>query len=378
MTGLRLVELFVKGLGAILTVGGSSLNQRAANARTHGRTPAERTRERAALNSGVEFDASSSGTAGRDGQRRGSAIAADLAAALRSTLTPAQHTTTTASTPTTAAALAMPRRAAAAIGLACCCAAASAAASPAAAFAPAPAGRRGTALQHGGGGFGKPSAKPPPPPKKRKGKPAAAAASRDPLADTFAYTGAARPLKRSPTRAVPEGIMRPDYWEDGIPKKTGARLPWVIETKSPEAIEAMRKSGRIAREVLDAAGRAVKVGMTTDDIDAIVHAETTLRGAYPSPLNYNGFPKSCCTSVNEVICHGIPDASVLKDGDLVNIDITCYFNGYHGDCSEMFYVGDVDEKGRDLVKVTYDCWQEALNFCKPGRAYKDIGAIIEE
>ena len=108
-----------------------------------------------------------------------------------------------------------------------------------------------------------------------------------------------------------------------------------------------------------------------------MHEETIAR-RLPSPLNYHGFPKSCCTSINEVICHGIPDSTVLKDGDLVNIDITVFYNGFHGDCSEMFFVGDVDPAGQELVRVTYECWQEAINFCKPGRAYKDIGAIIED
>ena len=140
----------------------------------------------------------------------------------------------------------------------------------------------------------------------------------------------------------------------------------------------MRESGRIAREVLDAAGRMVRPGISTDEIDRVAHEEAIARGAYPSPLNYHGFPKSCCTSINEVICHGIPDSTVLKDGDLVNIDITVFYNGFHGDCSEMFFVGDVDPAGQELVRVTYECWQEAINFCKPGRAYKDIGAIIED
>ena len=139
----------------------------------------------------------------------------------------------------------------------------------------------------------------------------------------------------------------------------------------------MRESGRIAR-VPDAAGRMVRPGVSTDEIDRVAHEEAVARGAYPSPLNYHGFPKSCCTSVNEVICHGIPDSTVLKDGDLVNIDITVFYNGFHGDCSEMFFVGDVDPAGQELVRVTYECWQEAINFCKPGRAYKDIGAIIED
>ncbi|EED95173.1 predicted protein [Thalassiosira pseudonana CCMP1335] len=143
----------------------------------------------------------------------------------------------------------------------------------------------------------------------------------------------------------------------------------------------MRIAGRAAREVLDLAGREVRPGITTDEIDRIVHEATLARGGYPSPLNYHNFPKSCCTSVNEVICHGIPDDRPLEKGDIVNIDITCYVNGYHGDCSEMFVVGGeeaADAKARHLLQATYDCWVKALNFVKPGNDYKDIGAIIED
>lgn len=105
---------------------------------------------------------------------------------------------------------------------------------------------------------------------------------------------------------------------------------------------------------------------------------TRQRGAYPSPLNYHGFPKSCCTSVNEVICHGIPDDRKLQDGDIINLDITVYLDGYHGDCSEMFVAGQVDDAGKKLLQATYDCWISACNFVAPGKDYKDIGAIIED
>jgi methionyl aminopeptidase len=137
----------------------------------------------------------------------------------------------------------------------------------------------------------------------------------------------------------------------------------------------------LARQVLDLAGRAVHVGVTTDSIDALVHETIIQNEAYPSPLNYHGFPKSCCTSVNEVICHGIPDDRKLQRGDVVNIDITVYLDGYHGDCSEMFVVGgdeSLDDRGRQLLQATYDCWISACNYVKPGRHYKDLGAIIED
>ena len=117
---------------------------------------------------------------------------------------------------------------------------------------------------------------------------------------TFQYAGTVVPGVQSPQRVVTEpNIMKPDYADDGMPKNRPQMLPWVIEQKTPEEILKMRAAGRVAREVLDIAGRMVKPGVTTDEIDAVVHEETLKRGAYPSPLNYHGFPKSCCTSVNE-------------------------------------------------------------------------------
>jgi len=203
--------------------------------------------------------------------------------------------------------------------------------------------------------------------KKKKKKPA--------LRTDLRKAGRVLPLTHRP---VPEGIMRPDYAADGTPKKVDLRPSWMIEVKSAKDVEMMRAAGRAAREVLDAAGAAVKPGVTTDAIDAVAHAAAVARGAYPSPLNYHGFPKSCCTSVNEVICHGIPDDVPLKEGDIVNVDITVYKDGYHGDCSEMFYVGAVDDRSKALVDCTYECWQKAIEFCEPGRPYKEIGGIIED
>jgi len=197
--------------------------------------------------------------------------------------------------------------------------------------------------------------------------------------DQFPYAGTVRPGIQSPQKIViDESIMKPNYADDGVPKTKSNLLPWIIEKKSPAEIEKMRASGRVAREVLDIAGAAIKPGVTTDEIDNIVHEETLKRGAYPSPLNYHGFPKSCCTSVNEVICHGIPDDRKLEEGDIVNLDITCYLNGYHGDCSEMFVAGEADDKAKDLLQTTYDCWVKSMEFVKPGNDYKDIGAIIED
>jgi methionyl aminopeptidase len=192
------------------------------------------------------------------------------------------------------------------------------------------------------------------------------------------YTGKLKPGKLSPTSKVPKGIARPDYAIDGKPKNAKEGFAWTITPQTPEDIVRMEVSGRIAREVLDAAIRMVKPGITTDAIDQQVHAETIARNSYPSPLNYNRFPKSCCTSVNEIICHGIPDSTILNEGDIINIDVTIFHDGVHGDCSETVFVGKVSDEVRDLVVTTYEAWQAAIAFCKPGRKYSDIGGIIED
>lgn len=179
-------------------------------------------------------------------------------------------------------------------------------------------------------------------------------------------------------REVPEDILRPDYWKDGLPKARSPRFPWEITALTDEEVQKMRVAGRMAREILDMAGRMVQPGVLTEEIDEVVHEEIIKRGAYPSPLNYNKFPKSCCTSINEVVCHGIPDDTTLVDGDIINIDITVFYDGYHGDCSETFLVGNVDRKGRHLVKTTHECLERAIALCKPGLAVKHIGGVIEE
>jgi len=195
----------------------------------------------------------------------------------------------------------------------------------------------------------------------------------------FKYTGNLQPGVQTPKRVIPKGIMLPDYAKDGKPKnKKDLAMPWDVDPQTPEDIERMRVSGRIAREVLDTAIRAVRPGMTTDDIDRIVHEATLERNSYPSPLNYHGFPKSCCTSINEIICHGIPDSTVIPDGAIMNIDVTIFHDGVHGDCSETVLVGEVSPEMRDLVVTTYDAWKAAINFCKPGAKYSDIGGVIED
>lgn len=139
----------------------------------------------------------------------------------------------------------------------------------------------------------------------------------------------------------------------------------------------LRHACAMGREVLDIAGNALRVGVTTDEIDRIVHEACIERDVYPSPLNYYNFPKSVCTSVNEVICHGIPDYREIEDGDIVNIDVTVFNKGgYHGDLNETFCVGKVDEDGQLLVKTAFDCLANALAMVKPGTLYRDLGSTI--
>lgn len=126
------------------------------------------------------------------------------------------------------------------------------------------------------------------------------------------------------------------------------------------------------------AHKACKVGATTDEVDRVVHEACIERNCYPSPLGYGFFPKSCCTSVNEVVCHGIPDSYELKDGDLINVDVSVYCKGMHSDLNETYLIGNVDEKGQKLVKSTYECLWNAIKICKPGVQYREIGSVIEK
>ncbi|ORZ41190.1 peptidase M24, structural domain-containing protein [Catenaria anguillulae PL171] len=199
----------------------------------------------------------------------------------------------------------------------------------------------------------------------------------------FKYTGALRaayPL--SPVRTVPAEIARPDYADTGRPlSEEKERRGTGIEVVSKAGIEKMREVCRLAREVLDAGIAAARPGVTTDHIDSVVHAATIARGAYPSPLNYVGFPKSCCTSVNEVICHGIPDQRPLQDGDILNIDVSIFKDGYHADLNETVFVGAKawkDEKAKALVDCTRECLKQAIQMCKPGVMYRELGNVIEK
>ena len=171
---------------------------------------------------------------------------------------------------------------------------------------------------------------------------------------------------------MPANIARPEYVGKPQPlRDTGDGV------RTPEVIEAMRLAGRLAAQALQIGGEAVKPGATTDDIDAVVHEFLCDHGAYPSTLGYRGFPKSCCTSLNEVICHGIPDSTVIEDGDICNIDVTAYINGVHGDTNATFLAGEVSEDARLLVERTHEATMRAIKAVKPGRALNVIGRVIE-
>jgi len=176
----------------------------------------------------------------------------------------------------------------------------------------------------------------------------------------------------SPMRTVPAGIARPEYV--GRPAPT----PYVgTERKDPETLEAMRIAGRIAADALAEVGRNIRPGVTTDELDRIGHTYLCDHGAYPSTLGYRGFPKSLCTSLNEVICHGIPDTTVLTEGDICNIDITAFIGGVHGDTNATFLVGEVDDDVRLLVERTREATRRGIAAVAPGRPINVIGRVIE-
>ncbi len=153
-----------------------------------------------------------------------------------------------------------------------------------------------------------------------------------------------------------------------------------VTIKTPEEIQKMRVAGRMAAEVLEMIGDYVKAGVTTAELDTICHNYITqVQNAIPAPLNYKGFPKSICTSVNQVVCHGIPsEKKILKNGDIINIDITVIFDGYHGDTSKMFYVGEVAPHADRLCTITQECLYKAIALVKPGTRLGDIGHVIQQ
>lgn len=149
-----------------------------------------------------------------------------------------------------------------------------------------------------------------------------------------------------------------------------------IKLHGPDGFEGMRKAGRLAAEILDAVADIVKPGVTTGAIDDLVRDMTLAAGAIPATLGYRGYTHSCCTSINHVICHGIPGDKPLKDGDIINVDVTPLLDGWHGDSSRMYFVGDVPIKARRLVDVTYECLMIGIEQAKPGNRLGDIGAAI--
>ena len=181
-----------------------------------------------------------------------------------------------------------------------------------------------------------------------------------------------QPATVSPLREVPASIPRPRYVGRLAPDPyTGDNV------QSQEIIEKMRIAGRLAAQAMHAAAAVIKPGVTTDDLDQVVHEYLIAHHAYPSTLGYRGFPKSCCTSVNEVICHGIPDERPLEDGDIVKIDVTAYIGGVHGDTCATFFCGDVDEASRLLTERTREALVRAIKAVKPGREVNVIGRVIE-
>jgi methionyl aminopeptidase len=151
-----------------------------------------------------------------------------------------------------------------------------------------------------------------------------------------------------------------------------------IILKTPEQIEKMRIAGKLAGEVLDMIETYVKKGVTTDELNTICHDYIISKDATPAPLNYNGFPKSVCTSVNHVVCHGIPGNKKLKDGDIINIDVTVIVDGWHGDTSKMYFVGEPSILAKRLVKVTQEALYLGIRMVKPGVRLGDIGAAIAD
>jgi methionyl aminopeptidase len=187
-----------------------------------------------------------------------------------------------------------------------------------------------------------------------------------------ASTDHVRAGRLSATRTVPAEIPRPPYAETGVPTRVTDS-----PVRSPEVIERMRRAGHAAAEVLQTVGAAVAPGVTTDELDALCHEECIRRGGYPSPLNYNGFPKSLCTSVNEVICHGIPDDRALADGDIVNLDVTIFLDGVHGDTNATFGVGTIDDESQRLIQVTHECLERGIGAVRPGERINAIGRAIQ-
>jgi methionyl aminopeptidase len=179
------------------------------------------------------------------------------------------------------------------------------------------------------------------------------------------------PGQLSEWRQVPPQIARPEY----VGKREPRRSTRIVQT--PDIIARMRVAGRLAAQAVVLAGEHCKPGVTTDEIDRVVHEFLCDHGAYPSTLGYRGYPKSCCTSLNEVICHGIPDSTVISDGDIVNVDVTAFLDGVHGDTNQTFCVGEVAEEARLLVERTREATMRGVKAVAPGRPLNAVGRVIE-
>ena len=182
------------------------------------------------------------------------------------------------------------------------------------------------------------------------------------------------PLKRP--LEIPAHIIQPEYVSIpyGIPTPVGKQ----IEIKTKDQITRVRASCRLVRDVMDSIAAHLVPGLASADLDSLIHEAIVARGAYPSPLKYRNYPRSCCISVNNVVCHGIPDSRPFRDGDIVSVDVTAYFDGHHGDHCRTFLVGDgVDDAGRRLVKGAEECRDAGISVCAPGVPFYQIGAAIE-
>lgn len=182
------------------------------------------------------------------------------------------------------------------------------------------------------------------------------------------------PWEVTPSRLVPDYINCPEYARTGFVNDK----PEEIEIKDEIQIGLLKNACQLARKILNCIKENIQVGMTTDAIDQLVHQMCIQNKSYPSPLNYMGFPKSVCTSVNNVACHGIPDNRPLKDGDIISVDVSVFFNGYHGDCAATFGVGNVDPKGQKLIEVSKTCLQQAINICCPKQQFSKIGETVSK
>ena len=183
---------------------------------------------------------------------------------------------------------------------------------------------------------------------------------------------AIKPFPVSPLRPVPEHIERPHYVGRPRPERYDGS-----DVQTPETIAKMRVAGRIAAQAMHAGAAVIAPGVTTEEIDEVVHDFIVAHDAYPSTLGYRAFPKSCCTSVNEVVCHGIPDARPLVKGDIVKIDVTAFKDGVHGDNCATFFCGEVDEASRLLSERTEEAMNRAIRAVRPGRQVNVIGRVIE-